>query len=104
MMPPTVRQSMANASAGLAKSLGFLPHVPDNVQHLIVDVSVGGDEVRGRRIERRAVHSGDAAARFFDDEPAGGDVPWLQVLFPERLEAPRRHVTEIERRGAEAAH
>ena len=60
--------------------------------------------MRGRGIERRAVHAGDAAARFLDDQRAGRDVPRLQVLLPEAVEAAGGDVTEVERRRAEAPH
>ena len=47
---------------------------------------------------------GDAAARLLDDQRAGGDVPRLEVLFPERVEAAGRDVAQIERRRPEPAH
>src|SRR5689334_3540654 len=38
----------------------------------------------------------DAAARFFDDERAGGDVPRLKSFFPKPIKAARGNVSEIE--------
>ena len=52
----------------------------------------------------RAGVVGDAAARFGHDERAGGDVPGVQLLLPEPVEAPGRDVAEIERRRPEPPH
>src|SRR5882672_3049568 len=65
---------------------------------------VGRDEVGGPRIEGIAVHACNASARFLDDQRAGRDVPWLQVLLPERLEPARRHIAQVERGGPETAY
>src|SRR5262245_2170779 len=60
--------------------------------------------MRGGRIERTAVHSGDMSPGLRDDQGTRRNVPWLQVLLPERLESAGRHVTKVERGGAEPAH
>ena len=43
-------------------------------------------------------------AGFLDDQRTGGDVPGLKLVLPERVEASRRHVAEVERGRAEAAY
>ena len=49
-----------------------------------------------------AVHVGDHPAGLLDDQRAGGDVPRVQMLFPEPVEAAGRDVAEIERRRSRA--
>ena len=70
----------------------------------LVDAAVRGDEVRRGRVERRAVHAGDAAAGLLDDQRAGGDVPRLEVLLPEAVEPARGDVAEVERGRPQPPH
>ena len=46
---------------------------------------------------------GDEAARFLDQQHAGGRVPDVEVVFPEAVEPAGGDPGEIERRRAEAA-
>src|SRR5262245_40824055 len=63
---------------------------------------VGRKNVAGKDVERPAVIPGHCPAGFLNDERAGGDVPWIQFLFPEPVESPSRDVTEVQRGGAQA--
>src|SRR6186997_2249154 len=56
------------------------------------------------RIERRPVHAGDASTGFGDDEGSSRDIPGLQMLLPERIEAPGGDIAEVKRRRAESPH
>ena len=44
------------------------------------------------------------AARFAHDARAGGDIPDIEIAFPESVEPSGGHIGEIKRRGAEPAH
>src|SRR5581483_11042872 len=70
-----------------------------------VDDAVGGQGLAGAAVvEGAAVHVGDGAAGFGDEEGAGGDVPGIEVEFPEAVEAPGGGVGQVEGSGAGAAH
>src|ERR1051325_90591 len=75
----------------------------NRIDHFLVHSAVRCDEVRGRRIERRVVHAGNTAPCLLDDQGTGRDVPRLELLLPERLEASGGDITEVQRGGAEAA-
>src|SRR5262249_12431511 len=44
------------------------------------------------------------AARLLQDQQAGRDVPPVELELPEAVEAPARHVAEVERGAAVAPH
>ena len=54
---------------------------------------------KGRSIEARYF-----AAGLLHDQHAGRRVPGIEIELPEAVEAPGRHVAQIERRRARAAH
>ncbi len=68
-----------------------------------MELVVGGQHLA--RPERRigAPEVGDEAPRFANEQDSGGDVPDLEVLLPEAVEAARRNPGEVERGRAEAA-
>src|SRR5207237_1391641 len=47
---------------------------------------------------------GDPATRLLDDEPAGGEVPRLQLFLPVAVEPAAGEPAEVERRGAFPAY
>jgi hypothetical protein len=68
-----------------------------------VDEAVGGEDYRAAEFVRLAVKIGDFSSGFFDEEDAGGDVPFVQAKFPQPVEASGGDGREIERGGAIAA-
>ena len=73
----------------------------NNLDHGVVDVTVGGDDVASARTERTARQIGHAAAGLLDDQRAGRDVPGMKRLLPEPVEPARGDVAEIDGRRAE---
>src|ERR1700680_3492267 len=63
--------------------------VVDDVEHRVVDEPIGGKDVPAAGGEARAVHGRHAAACFRYDERTAGNVPRLEVAFPETVEPPR---------------
>ena len=70
----------------------------------VVQQAVAGEDVPAARAEGRAVHVRHAAAGFGHDQRAAGDVPRLEVAFPEPVHPAGRDVAEIDRRRPEAPH
>src|SRR5690348_13090261 len=68
-----------------------------------MELVVGGEHLALRQPRLGAPEIADEAASLADQQDAGGDVPEIQVLFPEAVEAAGRDPGEIERRGAVAA-
>src|SRR3546814_1909602 len=62
-----------------------------------------GDELAAVDRAVAAAKIADEAARLAHEQHARGDVPDLQVAFPETVVAPRRDPCEVEAGGAEAA-
>src|SRR5438132_9959894 len=87
-------------SVSAASSAPSRPEIADHAQHLLMKPIVGGDEVSGGGVERRAVHAGDSSCRLLHDQRTGGHVPGLEMLFPEAVEPSRGHVAEIQRGGS----
>src|SRR5438093_742389 len=93
---PTVKLRVCWAAAGsaisalksvsAASSAPSRPEIADHAQHLLMKPIVGGDEVSGGGVERRAVHAGDSSCRLLHDQRTGGHVPGLEMLFPEAVE------------------
>ena len=76
----------------------------NHAKHRLMDLAVRREHIAAARKERRAVQPGDPAAGFLDDQRAAGDVPGLEIAFPEAVHAPGRDLAEVDRRRAEAAH
>ena len=62
-----------------------------------------GEDVAARDVAVAAVEVGDDAARFFDQQRAGGDVPWREAELEEAVEDAGGGVGEVESGGAAAA-
>ena len=75
----------------------------DQLVQPVVELVVGGEDLAVGEPGVAAAEIGDEAARLADQHDAGGDVPELEVLLPEAVEAARRDPGEIERGRAEAA-
>src|ERR1051325_3176581 len=88
-------------------SVPFLPSIIlrllQRLDHLVVDQAVGGERLLAVDGEFAAGKIRDDAAGLGDDERAGGDVPRLELQFPEAVEASRGDIAEIERGGTGAA-
>src|SRR6266508_5050871 len=80
------------------------PVRPDDIEHLVVKEAIGGQHVPCARHKRRAAGRRDAAAGLGDDQPAAGDVPGLEVRFPEAVHASRGDPAQIDRRRPEATY
>jgi hypothetical protein len=68
-----------------------------------VDEGVGGEERVAFEGVGAAVHIGDFATGFFDEEFTGGHVPGAELEFPEAIEAAAGDVGQIDGGGAGAA-
>ena len=51
-----------------------------------------------------AVHIGTLSTRFMDQQKSGRHVPRIQTKFPERVQAARSHVSQVERGGSGTPH
>src|SRR5579883_2303047 len=70
-----------------------------------MEVIVGGDHVAGRhRVVLAVRQPRDIAAGLADQQDTRRHVPGLEPEFPEAVHPARRHIGEVERGGAEAAH
>ena len=76
----------------------------DGLEHLLVDVAVGGQHAAAPGVVRGAVDTGHTAARFLHEQRASRDIPGVQLLLPEPLEPPGRDVTQVERRRPQPAY
>jgi hypothetical protein len=93
------RKSSAERSGGIA-----LRNLQRDAAHLFVDQGVGGEDHRAAERIRLARKIADFAAGFFDEQHAGGGVPFVQAKFPEAIKAARGHASEIQSGRAVAAH
>ena len=75
----------------------------DDIEHLVVQGAVGGDQVASHGVERCSVHAGNTAAGLGGDERSCRHVPRLQVVFPESFESAGRDVAEVECRRSRGA-
>src|SRR3972149_9379787 len=73
-------------------------------QHFVVDAAVGRDDLRPLGVQGSALEIRDAPAGLLDHEHPRGRVPRADPQFPVTVEPPRRHVAEVEHRGAHASH
>ena len=69
-----------------------------------VDVAVRGEHVPGPDVEQRCRRGRDTAPPASSTIRRRGDVPRLEALFPEAVDAPGRDVAEVERRRPEPTH
>ncbi len=76
----------------------------DDREHLVVDSAVAGHDVPLAGSERPSVHPRHAAPGLLHHQRGRGDIPRMEPLLPETIHAAGTDITEIERRGAEAAH
>src|SRR5207245_9428992 len=51
-----------------------------------------------------ALKVGDSATGFFNDQHSSRRVPGIQIELPESVEAPARHITQIQRRRSGTPH
>ena len=72
-------------------------------QHGSVQWAVGREDVSLRERQRAAVAGGDLAARFLDEEAAGGEVPRGEFVFEIRSELSAGDHAQVERRGTLSA-
>src|SRR6266516_1179293 len=75
---------------------------PHEVQQPPMQRRIAGDHGAVLQHVGRAVERGHHATRLADEHHAGGHVPRGQRQLPEAIEAPGRHVYQIERRRARA--
>ena len=69
-----------------------------------MDAAVGRDDLRPLRVQGSALEIRDSPAGLLDHEHSRGRVPRADPQFPVTVEPPRRHVAEVEHRGAHASH
>src|SRR5690242_10772689 len=69
-----------------------------------MQAAVGRDYLPDREVECCAFHVAHVAARLFDNQRAGGDIPLLEAEFPKTVDAAAGDVGEVERRRTGAAH
>ena len=72
--------------------------LPNQRQKLSEDLRVAGTDVAGFKPFFAACEVGDQAARFENDETAGGDIPGLEAEFPEAVVAAAGDPAEVKRR------
>src|SRR3546814_16347220 len=75
----------------------------DELVEFGVELVVGGEEFVAFDHPVAAAKIGDEAARLAHQQDAGGDIPFLQILFPESVVAAGGDPGEVERGGAETA-
>src|SRR5260370_8997765 len=68
--------------------------------HFFVNGAVGRENRRPAQPVGLTCEIADPAAGLFDQERAGGGVPFLQAEFPEPVEAAPRHASELGSSGA----
>src|SRR5947207_9949853 len=74
----------------VALQLPTLQKSLNDLNHGVVDMTVGGDQVPRTRTVRTAGQIRHASTRFLNDECSGGNVPRMQRLFPEAIETAGR--------------
>src|SRR4051812_47548692 len=77
-----------------------MSHLP----RFFVNQAIAGQYHRSAELVRLAVEIGDFSSRFFDQQYAGGDIPFVETEFPENIEASGGHTGEIESRGPVASN
>ena len=78
------------------------PRVRERRDEGLMDGRTGGDHGAVVKVEGLAGEAGDAAARFLDEEHAGGEVPGREADVPEAVVAAGRDVGELEGGGGAA--
>src|SRR3546814_16645944 len=71
----------------------------DELVEFGVELVVGGEEFVAFDHPVAAAKIGDEAARLAHQQDAGGDIPFLQILFPESVVAPGGAPGAVERGG-----
>ena len=74
--------------------------LPNQRQKLSENLWVAGTDVPGFKPFFAAREVGDQAARFENNETAGGDIPGLEAEFPEAVVAAAGYPAEVKRRRA----
>src|SRR5258708_26468881 len=74
------------------------------VQQCFVYQSIRGERLAAVEFKWRTVKAAHLPARFLDDEHACRCVPGIQIEFPEAIETPRRHATQVERSRSSPPH
>src|SRR3984957_1487028 len=92
---------VASLASGLAQLRWHVRR--DQTQELCVNLRRARHDMT-RLLVVAAGERADAAAGFLDEECAGRRVPGRKPDLPERINASRGHVGEVERRGARATH
>src|SRR5258708_37648869 len=90
---------------GLAQHLGVAAvglrtRMCDYLDQLVVQPTVGRDDIRAAQVELGGVHITHASACFLDAQCACGHVPSAETELPESVGASCRDVGEIERSRA----
>src|SRR5260370_32755460 len=81
-----------------------LRNLQRHLPHFFVNGAVGRENRRPAQPVGLTCEIADPTAGLFDQERAGGGVPFLQAEFPEAVEAARGHASEIERSGPITPH
>jgi len=87
---------------GYSPGFRFLERFCQDVDHIVVDESVGGDDLVIVVLES-AIEVGEASAGFVYDEQAGGDVVGSGAGLPVAFEASAGDVAAVHGGGAEIA-
>lgn len=62
------------------------------IQQLLMDVAVrGGNVAYGQRI-RIALHIRDAATCFLNEQDAGSQIPYIEIMLPEATDSACRYI------------
>ena len=79
-------------------------HIPEQADHFVVDQTVRRQHLPAVEPEWAAGEVRHLAARFLEQQDAGGGVPGIQVELPESFIAAAGHVGQVERGRAGAPH
>ena len=71
-------------------------HILEQRHHFVVDQAVRSQHLPAVEPERSAREVRNLAARFLEQQDAGGRVPGIQVELPESLKAASGHIGQVE--------